>query len=171
MFLEITQNFISLISLATIFLVVLVFVWNIFLQVRISKLRKITRSIFEGNKAKNLEEVILRQTQSIKNLDKDIQELYNISNQINNLGFKSIHKTGLVRFNPFKDVGGDQSFSVALLNGRDNGIVISSLYTREGTRIYAKTIKGGKSEKYPLTDEEKQSIKIALASDSKKVIS
>jgi hypothetical protein len=73
------------------------------------------------------------------------------------------------RFNPFKEVGGDQSFSVALLNGKNNGLVISSLYTREGTRIYAKAITNGLSEKHPLTEEEEEIIKLANLNDSKKI--
>ena len=52
----------------------------------------------------------------------------------------SVQKIGLVRFNPFKEVGSDQSFSVALLNGKDNGIVITSLYNREGNPCTAYTI-------------------------------
>ena len=96
-----------------------------------------------------------------------IQELYNISNQINALAFSGFHKFGLVRFNPFKDVGGDQSFSLAILNGKDNGIVISSLFTREGTRVYSKSISAGEAEKYPLTEEEKEAIKKATQKQKK----
>jgi hypothetical protein len=77
------------------------------------------------------------------------------------LGQKSIHKVGIIRFNPFKDIGGDQSFALALLDGKNSGIVISSLHTREGTRIYSKPIIKGESEKYTLTEEEKQAIKTA----------
>ena len=68
-----------------------------------------------------------------------------------------IQKVGLVRYNPFSDAGGDQSFALALLDGRRNGVVISSLYGREMNRVYAKRIEGGAS-KYPLTDEEKEAL-------------
>ena len=149
--------------------VVLLTVWNIFLQLGLRKLKKKNEEIFAGNKVKNLEGVILEQTKSLKTLDKDIQELYSISNQINSISMKGLHKIGLVRFNPFEDIGGDQSFSIALLNGKSNGLVISSLYTREGTRTYSKTVKGGKAEKYPLTQEEEKAIKIAISNDEKKV--
>jgi len=143
--------------------------WNIFIQISLRRLKEKNKTLFSGNNAKNLEGIIMEQAKSIKTLDKDIQELYGISNQVNTLAFKSLHKTGMVRFNPFKEVGGDQSFSIALLNGKNNGIVISSLYTREGTRIYSKAITAGKSEKYPLTEEEERAIKIALASETKKI--
>ena len=67
---------------------------------------------------------------------------------------------GIVRFNPFSGVGSDQSFSVALLDKNDNGIVITSLYNREGNRVYAKPIKTGVSE-YLLSTEEKSAIEKA----------
>lgn len=155
--------------IAIIIAVLFLLIWNIMLQISLSKLKKKNEQIFAGNKAANLEEVILQQAKSLKILDKDIQELYNISNQINGLALRGLHKTGMIRFNPFKEVGGDQSFAIALLNGKDNGIVISSLYTREGTRIYSKSITNGKSEKYPLTEEEEKAIKIALTNEPKKV--
>ena len=69
----------------------------------------------------------------------------------------SIQEIGIVRFNPFKESGGDQSFSIALLDGNKDGVVITSLYGREGNRIFAKPIKNGKSE-YLLTEEEKEVI-------------
>ncbi len=71
-----------------------------------------------------------------------------------------LQKVGMVRFNPFSEVGSDQSFSIALLDGQDDGIVITSLYTREENRVYGKPIKGGISE-YSLSNEEKEAIQIA----------
>ncbi len=72
-------------------------------------------------------------------------------------------KLGMVRFNPFGEVGGDQSFSIALLDGRGNGFVVTSLYGREGNRVYAKPIENGQS-KYQLSDEEKEAINTATKS-------
>jgi len=165
------KNSTEIIIIALIVMFFLLLIWNTVLQMGLNKFKKRNEELFGGNKVKNVEELILEHSKNLKVLDKDIQELYNISNQINTLSFRGLHKTGLIRFNPFKEVGGDQSFSIALLNGKDNGIVISSLYTREGTRIYAKTIQGGKSEKHQLTEEEEQAIKIALQGEPKKIIS
>jgi hypothetical protein len=164
-----SQQTIAIGLVAVIIIVFLLLIWNIALQISLSKLKRKNAEIYAGNKAKNLEEVILQQAKSLKTLDKDIQELYNISNQINNLAFRGIHKAAMVRFNPFKEVGGDQSFAIALLNGKNTGLVISSLYTREGTRIYAKAITAGSSDKHPLTEEEEQAIKNALALEPKKI--
>jgi hypothetical protein len=74
----------------------------------------------------------------------------------------AVQHVGLVRYNPFEDTGGDQSFSLALLNDAGDGIVISSLFARERTRVYAKPVTDRRST-YHLSDEEEQAILIAGA--------
>jgi hypothetical protein len=71
-----------------------------------------------------------------------------------------------VRFNPFKGTGsgGNQSFATTFLNEENNGVVISSLYSREHTSVFSKPIKNGVSE-YELSDEEKESF-----AEAKKVV-
>lgn len=66
----------------------------------------------------------------------------------------SVQKVGFMRFNPFHDTGGDQSFILVLLDRENNGVLLSSLYAREGARVYAKSIGRGKS-KHPLSEEER----------------
>lgn len=141
--------------------------WIILLQVSLGKIKKNQALI--GGGSKSLEETVIEQAKNLKVLDKDIHELYNISNQINSLALRSLHRVGMVRFNPFNDIGGDQSFAIALLNGKNNGLVISSLYTKEGARVFSKAIKAGKTEKHPLTEEEESAIKIATAKEEKKI--
>jgi hypothetical protein len=136
--------------------------WLVRLQIQIKKQKKFQQEFFSGKKVNNMEDLLLEQAKNIKALDKDIQELYDISNRINNLASRGFHKFGLVRFNPFKEVGGDQSFSLAILNGKNNGITITSLFTREGTRVYSKNIAEGKSEKYALSQEEEKAISLAV---------
>ncbi|HNP79526.1 MAG TPA: DUF4446 family protein [Candidatus Pacearchaeota archaeon] len=72
----------------------------------------------------------------------------------------ALRKLGILRYNPFKESGGDQSFSLALLEENDNGFVITSIYTNEGVRVFAKPIIKGES-KYQLSEEEKEVIKKA----------
>jgi len=73
-----------------------------------------------------------------------------------------LQKIGIVRYNPFSEVGSNQSFSIALLDNNNDGFIITSLYAREGNRVYAKPIKAGKSE-YTLSDEETKAIDQVLA--------
>jgi hypothetical protein len=77
----------------------------------------------------------------------------------------SLQRVGLVRFNPFADTGGDQSFAVAVLDRLGNGFVFSSLHGRGGTRFYAKPLRNGQSS-YQLSDEEAEAVKSALGQTS-----
>ena len=140
---------------------IILLAFNALVLMKFRKINRKSREFFSGKKGKDLESLILKHSKEIKGLDNEIQELFNISNKIHKLSRQSLHKVGVIRFNPFKDVGGNQSFSIALLDGKNSGLVISSLYTRAGARIYAKPITKGGSKKHPLTEEEKQAIKIA----------
>lgn len=68
-----------------------------------------------------------------------------------------VHHVGLVRFSPFHDTGGDQSFSMAMLDGKGDGVVVSALHSRQDHKLYAKPIQG-RTSRYRLTDEEKRAI-------------
>ncbi|HET8571520.1 MAG TPA: DUF4446 family protein [Candidatus Limnocylindria bacterium] len=73
----------------------------------------------------------------------------------------SLQHIGMVRFNPFDDTGSDQSFAIALLDDRRDGVVLSSLHGRSNTRLFAKPVENGES-KHALSTEEAQAIKIAV---------
>jgi hypothetical protein len=73
----------------------------------------------------------------------------------------AVQKIGFVRFNAFGKAEGEQSFAIALLNERNDGIIINFIYIHDGIRIYAKPVKGGKGERHELTEEEQQAVKIA----------
>lgn len=81
--------------------------------------------------------------------------------KLSSLAALSLQKISMVRFNPFGDVGGDQSFSLAMLDGHDSGLIITSIHGRSGTRVYAKPIDLGKS-KYSLSAEEKKALAGAI---------
>ena len=158
-----------IVSFSGAFLALLSLILIIFLIVGQKHIKKNQAVLFSGKKAQNLESIILAHTNEISALDKEIQELFEISNKIHALAQKSVHKVGIVRFNPFKDIGGDQSFALALLDGKNSGLVISSLHTREGTRIYSKPVTKGESKKYTLTEEEKSAISAAIAEKTGKI--
>jgi len=136
---------------------------------KIRKINKKQEIIFSGDTVANLESLIMEHSQSIIHMDKEIQELFEISNKVHHLSLKGLHKVGIIRFNPFKDIGGNQSFVVALLDGKNSGVVISSLHTREGTRVYAKPINKGKGDEYQLTEEETKAIGIAMLQKGTKI--
>ena len=107
---------------------------------------------------KDLKEVLRQFEEMGKEVEKISQDLEDLKKQ----GNFSIQKVGIVRYNPFSGVGGDQSFSIALLDGDNNGVVITSLYSREGNRVYGKAVENGRSE-YSLSDDEKKAISKADA--------
>ena|SRR3989338_5170740 len=73
-----------------------------------------------------------------------------------------IQRVELLRYNPYDDTGGDQSFSLALLDNQGSGLVVTSLHSRSGTRVFAKSVIKGKSGKYQFSKEEQEVIKKAI---------
>lgn len=76
-------------------------------------------------------------------------------------GTGHIQRVGFVRFNPFSDTGGAQSFTIAILDGNDNGIVMTSLYARAGNRWYIKEVIAGKGKEVAISKEEEAAIRKA----------
>lgn len=143
----------------------------VFLWIENRKMKSKMAVFFSGKEAKDLEKILLDQMNETRELDHEIQELFEISNRLRELGLKSIHKMSVLRFNPFKEVGGNQSFSVALLDGKNSGVILSSLHTREGTRVYAKPVLSGKPDGFPFTEEEKEAINHAITGKPAVVLS
>jgi hypothetical protein len=112
---------------------------------------RLTKGVDQGDLKTILEKILI---QEAKNRD-DLEELNRQIGRIDNEAVGYIQKMGIVRFNPFREIGGDHSFSIALLDGVDSGIIITGLHTRERTRVYIKSVKKGKSE-HSLSDEEKK---------------
>lgn len=108
------------------------------------------------NKPENLKEILSR----FEGLEKNFEKLSEEIEKLKKENRFNVQKVGIIRFNPFRESGGDQSFSIALLDGSDDGVVITSLYGREENRVYAKPVKAGQS-KYSLSEEEKEAINIA----------
>jgi len=166
---SIAENNLPWILMGLAVILVGLIITTVYLLVKVRELTRKSAVLFAGKDGKSLEDLMLKNSVDIKEMDTEIQELYNISNQIHKLALASIHKVGIIRFNPFGDIGGDQSFSVAFLDGKNTGVVISSLHTKEGTRVYSKPITKGEADKYLLTEEEKRVVKIAMLKKPSKV--
>jgi len=118
-------------------------------------------NFFKKNREpKNLKEIV----NQLKGLEEKIKEVSDGLEILKKESKFNFQKIGVVRYNPFSGIGSNQSFSVALLDGNNDGIVITSLYAREGNRVYGKPVKNGQSE-YSLSDEEKKAISKALTVD------
>jgi len=105
---------------------------------------------------KNLKEAIGQ----LKSLKKEFRKISKELNCLKKESMFSVQKMGMIRFNPFKDLGGNQSFSIAFLDGNNDGVVVTSFYSREGNRVFGKPIKKGRSH-HSLSKEEEKAIEIA----------
>ncbi len=114
---------------------------------------KLTRGVEVTDLKSVLEKVLTRES----NNEKVIVELTKRVSTIEVNSTSHVQKVGLIRYNPFKELGGDHSFSLAILDGKDNGVIITSLHTRDRTRVYMKDIIGSKSET-ELSVEEKKAL-------------
>jgi len=128
-------------------------IWLAWLEFRLKRL-------FRGAKGRDIEGVIIALGKELEGLKVSRSRTEEYLKDIERRLRKSVQQVGIVRFNPFNDSGGDQSFVIALLDENGNGVVFSSLYSREHVRVYAKPIEEGKS-RYPLSEEEKQAIEKA----------
>jgi len=102
-----------------------------------------------------------KQPKDLKEVLREFEELKKEFKEVQKQNKASIQKVGIVRYNPFSNTGSDLSFSIALLDGDNNGIVITSLYSGEGNRVYGKPLINTKSE-YSLSEEEKKAIASAI---------
>lgn len=121
---------------------------TVYLAIRLNQLQKGLSISDQG--------ILTEHTRCLAKLDKQIVQLI----AENKLHFACC---GLVRFSPFQDVGSDQSFALALLDGKHDGIVMLSLHARSGNRLYAKPIVAGKSVRHDLSTEEQRAVDQAMA--------
>lgn len=116
-----------------------------------------------GPRGESLERLLLQQAAQLEDLQAQVRHLAGRIDELAQAAVGHIQHVGVVRFQAFPDIGSDLSFSIALLDGRRNGFVLTSLYGRTESRVYAKPVQAGTSV-YPLTEEERQAIQRALAS-------
>lgn len=129
--------------------------------IRLFVLEKKLRVLFARGKEKNIEAIVYQNAESLSALQQEVAELKSATTNLGQHVLDSVQKMGMVRFNPFFDSGGDQSFSIALLDGNNNGFVLSGLYMQGQPMVYAKPIENGES-RYTLSGEEQEALKKAL---------
>ena len=128
--------------------------------IKIWSLQKMRQGFFAGKDVASLEQFIINQNKRINDLVAETEEIEKFLKKLDDQQKLAIQKMGVVRYNPFADNGGNLSFSIALLDAKNNGVIITSMHGREQNRIYAKPILKGVSE-FTLTEEETKAIKQA----------
>lgn len=121
----------------------------------------ILRNLVKDSKGKDFVKIFKSIEEIQSSNSKEIASLRSDFSNLTKEALEHIQKVGLVKFNPFNETGGDHSFSLVLLDGNKNGIIITSLHTRERTRLYTKVVKSGKSA-IELSNEESKALSQAL---------
>ena len=142
-------------------IILLLVILNIVNNIKLSKLNKKYKEFMVrlGN-GTNIEEILRKYISKVDEVDNDNKEIMEFCNNINNNMQKCVQKIGIVRYNAYQDVGSDLSFTLAMLDNKNNGVVLNGIYSRDKSNIYAKPIINGES-KYTLSDEEKEALNIA----------
>ena len=123
-------------------------------------LRRRLRRLLSDGEGVGLD-AIAADLEKVDRLGERVDALNALQRDLERVGQAAIQRVGVVRFNPFTDTGGDQSFAIALLDALGNGFVLSSLHGRADTRVFAKQVRGGRS-KHQLSAEEEDAIRQAL---------
>jgi hypothetical protein len=131
--------------------------WAGWLHTQLGQVNTEYEALVAGTSGGNLEQILNDHIAEVRNTAQRLEELEALARQTDLASRRSLQWLGVLRFNPFDDVGGDQSFALAFVDGYGNGVVISSLHMRDLTRVYAKPLKKWEAEHH-LTDEEKQAI-------------
>ena len=123
-----------------------------------ARLKGITR----GPEGRSLEAILDAHLEKVFVVGRELDEVAARTAILEAAQRRSLQRVGLVRYNPFEETGGNQSFALAMLDANGDGWVLSSLHARSGTRVYAKSIKTGRAEA-GLSAEESAAIEQATA--------
>ena len=159
------ERTLSLIVVALVAAVVVLAVWVAWLQRSEALLRRRLRRVLPEGESGGIDEILDRQLKRIDSLAERVEALNKLHHELESLTQRTIQKVAVIRYNPFSDTGGDQSFAIAMLDSLGNGVVVSSLHSRTDTRVFAKPVQSGRS-RFQLSDEEQDAIKKALAPSS-----
>ena len=142
--------------------VIILFVLYIISVANLKKLRvsysKFMNKLGNGN---NLEEMMKEYIKRVNTAEAKNEEIISYCKVIDENIKRCSQKIGLVRYNAFKDTGSDLSFTLAILDDYNNGVVLNGIYARDSSNIYAKPVENGAS-KYVLSNEEKEAINRAI---------
>lgn len=164
---DIFYNLLDIILIINFLIILILFVMNLSNRKKTRKMAAKYNRFMNGLSGASMEEVLddcINKVNGVIDKNKEIE--YELNTVKRNMLY-CLQKVGVVRYNAFDNVGSDLSFSIALLDNNDDGVVISSLYSRETSSTYAKPVIGGKS-KYPLSAEEIKAIDNARRTHVKK---
>lgn len=140
------------------------FIWLGILSFLTWRQSNFLKSLFPKSSGRDIRKKFEEVISEIGNFRKGLNDLEGRLTLFEDASLKHIQRVELLRFNPYQETGGDQSFTACFLDEKGNGFVLTSLHARSQTRVFAKPIKLGKAEKYELSSEEEAVVKKALKS-------
>ncbi|MCS7263796.1 MAG: DUF4446 family protein [Armatimonadetes bacterium] len=155
------QDWLPILGLVGAVSLILLTIWVLVLSLRLNRILKLLNRLMPDGSERTFDqilEILLVKQEENRTI---LASLENRVEKIHWLLQGCLQRVGLVRFNAFEDVAGQQSFSVALLDNEGNGVVITSLFGRTESRCYAKPIIKGSSY-HRLSDEEQEAIRQAM---------
>lgn len=155
---------VDLIVIILFIIVILQFVWIFFILSKCNQLNKRISKFTTGRDAGNLEEVITRRFSEMRQIVKNEKQQNRDIDMINNKFLTTFCKIGLVKYDAFKEMSGKLSFSLALLTENHDGIIITSMHSREGCFTYCKEVTNEESY-YILSEEERMALNVAIGKD------
>ena len=133
---------------------------SLYLAIKLHRLSSLYRKMMLGADGQSIEQMMLGRIREIEELKQAVTDLQAKHQSLSMDSLNHIQRMGLVRFNAFDNTGSDLSFALAMTDAARNGFVLSGIYGREESRVYAKPIVEGEST-YMLTKEEKQALQAA----------
>lgn len=166
----IMSDYLAYIVIGILTIVFIMLIVNIINSFKLKRITEKLTLLTQNSNGTNIEDLITKYYSDVnESLNKNRDILQNI-NKIESHLSNCMQKIGVVRYNAFDNVGSDLSFAVAILDGKDNGIILNGIYSRESSTTYAKPVIEGKS-KYSLSAEEIQALDLAKKNYSDKVYS
>jgi hypothetical protein len=135
---------------------------SIVLLWRVARLSRRLEQLTRGSDEGSLEAVLGQHLERVRKVVRDVDAVAGRTAALEKDIRRSLGRVGLVRYNPFEDTGGNQSFALAIVDAGGDGFVMSSLHARQGTRVYAKSVTKGSPEA-TLSEEEAAALQQALA--------
>ena len=153
-----SKNFLIIVCALNLLLLIL-YICNL---VKLNKINKNYKNFMKklGN-GNNIDEILREYIKKVEDVNERNDDIIKYCNKLDKEVSLCIKKIGIIRYSAFKDTGSDLSFSLALLNDNNDGVILNGIYSREMSNIYAKQVQAGKTNG-KLSEEEKQALEIAL---------
>ncbi|EQB86500.1 hypothetical protein J2Z44_003411 [Clostridium punense] len=149
------------ITIALCALVLILIIVVITCLTALNKLERKYKRLMRGTNSKNIEELLLSYLDKIDEVKQVSDEVKTLCDETTKITTNCVQKVSIIRYKAFEDIGSDLSYSIAMLDGKNNGILITSIYGRNESTTYAKPIDNGIS-RYDLSEEEEKVLHQAI---------